>query len=82
MKISCRVFKLYSRHKMTIVKFQRGITIKLYRKELWFLCSASHLMMLYISVTFHDNILNGFQVIKWTRNYYSLISKGNNSKNV
>ena len=32
---------------MTFVKFQRGITTKLYRQELGFLYSAHHLMMLY-----------------------------------
>ena len=52
---------------MTIVKFQRGITTKLYRQELWVLCSARRLMMLYISMKFHENILNGFQVIEWTQ---------------
>ena len=31
---------------------------------------------------FHDNILNCFQVIERTRNYHSLISEGNYSKNV
>ena len=67
---------------MTIAKFQRGITTKQYKQELWYLCSARHLMMLYISMKFHDNILNGFQVIERTQNYHSLISKGNNSKNV
>ena len=67
---------------MTIVKVQREITTKLYRQELWFLCSACHLMMLYISKKFHENIFNGFQVIEWARNYHSLISKGNNLKNV
>ena len=66
---------------MAIVKFQRGIT-KLYRQVLWFLCSARCLIMLYILLKFHDNILNGLQVIERTRNYHSLISKGNNSKNV
>ena len=44
---------------MTIVKFQRGITTKLYGQELQFLCSAHCLMMLFISMKFHDNILNG-----------------------
>ena len=52
---------------MTTVKFQRGITTKLYRPELWFLWSACRLMMLYISMMFHENILNGFQVIEWTQ---------------
>ena len=67
---------------MIIVKFQRGITTKLYRQELRFLCSAYCLRMLYVSMKFHDNILNGFQVIEWTRNNNSLILKGNNSKDV
>ena len=41
-------------------------------------------MMLYASMKFHDNILDVFffQVIERTRNYHSLISKWNNSKNV
>ena len=39
-------------------------------------------MMLYISMKFHENILNSFHVIEWTRNYYCPISKGTNSKNV
>ena len=51
---------------MTIVKFQRGITTKLYRQELWFLCSACRLIMLYISMKFHDNIVKAFQVIERT----------------
>ena len=32
------------------------------RQELWFLSSARHLMMLYICMTFHENVLNGFLV--------------------
>ena len=32
----------------------------MYRQELEFLYSACHLMMLYISMKFHENILNGF----------------------
>ena len=65
---------------MTIVKVQEGITIQLSSQELRFLCPAYRLMMLYISMKFHDSILNGFQVIERTRNYHSLISKGNDSK--
>ena len=30
---------------MTIVKFQRGLTTKLYRQELWFVCSESSLFV-------------------------------------
>ena len=62
------VFKLYSGYEITIVKFQRGITPKMYRQVLLFLCSAHHLIMLYISMKFHENILNGFQVIERTQN--------------
>ena len=39
-------------------------------------------MMLYISMKFHEHMLNGFQVIERTRNDHCQISKGNNSKNV
>ena len=67
---------------MIIVKFQRGITTKLYRQELQFLSFACRLMMLYISMKFHDNILNRFQVIERTQNYHCLLSKGNNFQNV
>ena len=75
-------FKLQSGHKITIVQFQRVSNSKMYRQELWFLCSACRLMMLYVSMKFHENILNGFQVIEQTQNYHCQISKGNNSKNV
>ena len=44
--------------------------------ELLFLCSARHLMMLYSSMKFNENILNSFQVIEWTQNYNCRISKG------
>ena len=43
------------------------MTPKIYRQELWFLWSARRLMMLYISMTFRENILNGFQVIERIR---------------
>ena len=39
----------------------------MYRQELWFLWSACHLIMLYISMKFHENILSCFQVTEWTR---------------
>ena len=39
-------------------------------------------MMLYISMKFHENIFNDFQVIERTRNDHSQISKGNNFKNI
>ena len=52
----------------------------MYRQELRFLCSARRLMILYVSMQFHENIINGFQVTERTKNYHCRISKGNNSK--
>ena len=59
MKISWTVLKLQREHKITIVKFQKGITSKMYWQELWFLSSARCLIMLYIS-------MNNFQIIEQT----------------
>ena len=67
---------------MIVVKFQRGITIKLYRQELRFVCSARRPMILYTSMKFHENILKSFQVIERTRNDHCQISKGNYYKTV
>ena len=67
---------------MTILLFQKETTPKMSKQELWFLWSARCLMMLYISMKFHENILNGFQVIERTRNYNSLIIKWTNTKDV
>ena len=55
---------------------------KMYRQELRFLWSARCLMMLYISIKFHENILEGFEIIEQTGNDSCQISKGNNSQNV
>ena len=60
------VFKLQSGHdfvtETATYKVQRGITKKIYIQELWFLRSAHRLMLVNISLTFHENILIGFQV--------------------
>ena len=72
------IFKLECRQEITIVKLQRGTTSKMYRQELWFLWSACRLMMLYTSIKFNENIVNGFQVIERTQNDHCQISKGNN----
>ena len=50
------------------------------REELRFLSSARCQMMLYISMKFHEIVLNVFQVTEQTRNDDCQISKGNNSK--
>ena len=52
--------QVIERHKITTVKFQRGITPKLYRHELRFLWIARRLMMLYTSMKFREDVLNGF----------------------
>ena len=36
-------------------------------QELWFLHSASHLMLIDIYMKFHEDSLNSFQVIEQTR---------------
>ena len=41
-------------------------SIKIY-VELWFLFSAHHLMVVYISTKFHENILEGIKIIERTR---------------
>ena len=45
-----------------IAKVQRGVTQNIYIQELWFLRFAHCLMLVNISMTFHEDILNGFQV--------------------
>ena len=66
---------------MTIVKFQRGITPKMYRQDLNLLWSV-RCQGLYISMKFQDTILNEFQVIERTQNYHHQMSKEKSSKNV
>ena len=63
-----------------LVKFQRRITPKIYRQELWFLSFACRLMVFYISMKFHENTQTGFRFKEWICNYYCQISKGNHSK--
>ena len=57
-------------------------TPEVYGQELQFLCCACRLLMLYISMKFHENILKGFQVIERTHNDNCKISMGNNYKTV
>ena len=45
-----------------IAKVQRNITQTIYIQVLWFLRYAHHLVLVNISMTFHEDILNGFQV--------------------
>ena len=60
--ISQTVLNLQSRHKFMVemAKFnvQRAITPKVGKPELLFMCSACHLIVIYIYVKFPENILN------------------------
>ena len=66
------------------VQCSRAITPKVGKPELQFMCSARHLIVLYICLKFRDNISNGFQLTErmgvYGRNGYVQCSKGNNSK--
>ena len=51
-----------------IANDQREITPKIYKAELWFLCTTHLLIVLYICMKFHLNNLNGCQLTERTRN--------------
>ena len=48
-------------------KVPREIIQKVKMQELWFLCSACHLMLIDIDMKFLEDILSRFQVTEWTR---------------
>ena len=52
---------------MAIFNVQRTITPKVDKSELRFMCSACHLMVLYIRVKFRENITNGIRVMERTQ---------------
>ena len=54
-------------HRNCYYKVQMGITLKIYIQELWFVRSARRLMLFNISMKFHEDILNRFQVTERTR---------------
>ena len=66
------------------LKVQRDVIQKVSVQELWFLRSACGLMLVNISMKFHEDVLNGFKVIERTRfcHRYCYIqsSKGHYSK--
>ena len=49
---------------ITIYTVQRVVTPKVGHSELGFLCSAHHIMVIYICIKFQENISNSFQVTK------------------
>ena len=77
------VFNLQSGHeymvKMAVFNVQREIAPKVGKLELQFTCSALCLIVLYICVTFGENISNGIRVTERTlvhgRNDYVQCSK-------
>ena len=84
------VFNLQSGHYFVIetatYKIQRGITQKIYIQELWFLRSAHHLMLINISVTFHEENIERFSsyradgIVFCSRHSQSL--RGTTQKNI
>ena len=46
----------------TIYNVQRATTLIAGKSELWFLCSAHHIMVIYICVKFQETISNWFEV--------------------
>ena len=51
---------------MKIINTQRAITPKVGKPELWFMCSARHLMVFNVYVKFHENTSSCFKVMKRT----------------
>ena len=49
------------------VQCSKGNNSKSRQSELWFICSAHCLMVLYIWVKFHENITNGIRVMERTQ---------------
>ena len=66
MKICQAVLKLKSGHEF--VNTQRGITLKVGKPELRFMCSARRFMVFNIFVKFHENMSSGFKLRERTRN--------------
>ena len=52
---------------MKIVNTQRAITPKVGKPDLWFMCSARHLIVFNVCVKFHENMSSAFKLMKRTR---------------
>ena len=57
-------------HRNCYLQSSKGHNSKKYIQALWFLHSARRLMLINISMKFHEDILNGFQVTEWTRFFH------------
>ena len=64
-------------HCRTVRRGVQGVRTLFWENYLW---SACPLIMLYISISFHEHILNVFQLIQGKQNYYCQTSKENSSK--
>ena len=56
---------------MAIFNVQRAVTPKEGNPELWFMCSANRLMVLYIYVKFHETISDSVDMSTWYKWLYS-----------
>ena len=72
-------FLLIKRQRNYHCKISKENDFKNMHAKVTFLVSACCLMMFYISLKFHENLLNGFLFIEQTRNYSCQNSKGNNA---
>ena len=61
-------------------QISKGNNYKTIDKSFKFLCCARPLIMFYVSMKFHENILKGFQITEQTRNDHCQISKGITTK--
>ena len=62
---------------LAMFNVQRVIIPKVGKPELWFMCSARPLMVLYICVKVRKNNSNGIKVTEWTQNYEALTNGRN-----
>ena len=60
--------QLTERTRNSIANYQRAITPKISKAELWLLCMTHRLIVLYNCMKFHFNSLNGCKVTERTRN--------------
>ena len=59
-------FKVMERTRK-LLRHKWGITPKVGKPELRFLCSARRLMVFNVCVKFHENMSSSFKVMEWTR---------------
>ena len=47
-------------------QYSKGITLKVGKPQLWFICSACRLIVFNVSVKFHENMSSTFKVMERT----------------